>query len=159
MGQKRAWCDRAATKQAVVTIDEKQTWKQAPGMFLGSWIRLLAVIACIGLHASIGALFINWAFFEEHQPGDMGFWSAVFPSWAIAMSIIVAVFLFSFALTQPSKRRMKRALLPVRCQRCPKCFYDLSQRTCDDNICPECGVISPRRECVRLWCKLLRTRF
>lgn len=159
MGPKKPWCDRAATKQAIVTIDEKQTWKHAPRMFLGSWIRILAVMAFLGLHASIGALFINWAFFQVHQPDDMRFWSAVFPSWAIAMSIIVAVFLLAFTLTVPGKRRMKRALLPVRCQRCPKCFYDLSQRTRDDDICPECGVKAPRRECVRLWCKLLRSRF
>ena len=57
------------------------------------------------------------------------------------------------------KRVVARSLLPTRCQRCPKCFYDLSARPRDDDTCPECGTIAPRRECVRLWCKLLRSRF
>ncbi len=57
------------------------------------------------------------------------------------------------------KRLSAKRLLPVRCQRCPECFYDLSARPRDDDTCPECGMIAPRRECVRLWCKLLRSRF
>ncbi|MGV6814121.1 MAG: hypothetical protein ACWA5W_03815 [Phycisphaerales bacterium] len=58
-----------------------------------------------------------------------------------------------------AKARTKRLLLPARRQVCPKCLYDLSARPRDDDTCPECGLNAPRRECVRLWCKLLRSRF
>lgn len=56
-------------------------------------------------------------------------------------------------------REIKIELLSKRCHVCPQCFYDLSARLRDDDTCPECGMIAPRRECVRLWCKLLRSRF
>jgi len=159
MGQRNPWCDRAATCQKIVTVTEQQTLKHSPRMYWGSWIQLVAVMAFMGLHAAIGVLFIKWAFFDNRKPDDPSFWGSVLPAWAVAISIIVAIFFFSLAFTLPGKRRMKRLLLPVRCQRCPKCLYDLSQRPREIDTCPECGVNAPRRECVRLWCKLLRSRF
>ena len=56
-------------------------------------------------------------------------------------------------------REIKGQLLSKRCQVCVHCFYDLSARPRDIDTCPECGLNAPRRECVRLWCKLLRSRF
>ncbi|MBL4698424.1 MAG: hypothetical protein JKX70_06290 [Phycisphaerales bacterium] len=56
-------------------------------------------------------------------------------------------------------REIKGELLSKRCQLCVHCFYDLSARPREIDTCPECGTIAPRRECVRLWCKLLRSRF
>lgn len=55
-------------------------------------------------------------------------------------------------------RKAKR-VIRARGQMCVFCFYDLSQRPRDHDTCPECGQFTPRRECVRLWCRLLRTRF
>jgi hypothetical protein len=57
-----------------------------------------------------------------------------------------------------AKHQLKSAIIRSRGQRCPKCFYDLSARARYIDTCPECGVIAPRRECIRLWCKLLRTK-
>ncbi len=57
------------------------------------------------------------------------------------------------------KSSIEARLMDVRCQRCTNCFYDLSARPREIDICPECGTNAPRRECVRLWCKLLRSRF
>lgn len=57
------------------------------------------------------------------------------------------------------KRMLSSRILRCRGKICPNCFYDLSARPRNDDTCPECGMIAPRRECVRLWCKLLRSRF
>ncbi|PCI10684.1 hypothetical protein COB72_02825 [bacterium] len=74
---------------------------------------------------------------------------------------------FGFIISYPIARstfyrgigEIKGELLSKRCQLCVHCFYDLSARPRDDDTCPECGINAPRRECVRLWCKLLRSRF
>lgn len=73
--------------------------------------------------------------------------------------LVVTVFMFASILMIVGKGKLNSSVIDVRCQRCPKCFYDLSNRPRTDDICPECGVVAPRRECVRLWCKLLRSRF
>lgn len=159
MGKKRPWCERAESVQAIETVTVKQTWKHAPRMHWGLMIQLMVFSGFVAMHAALVVIYMKLFVIDERQPDDPGFLSSALPVWTIITGICVAVFLFSLGFTQPGKARMKRALLPIRCQRCPKCFYDLSQRTRDDEICPECGVVAPRRECVRLWCKLLRTRF
>ena len=156
---KKPWCERAMTRLAALTITEQQTWKHAPRMFLGSMLQLLVVAGCIGLHASLAVLYFKWLMIDTRKPSDPSFWSSALPAWGIAITIFAVIFLLSLTITLPGKQRMKRALLPIRCQRCPKCFYDLSHRPRTNDICPECGVVAPRRECVRLWCKLLRSRF
>lgn len=77
-------------------------------------------------------------------------------AWGVLCFAVFAVFELVLSL---GKQRMVSMLIQSRCRRCPKCFYDLSQRPREDKICPECGITTPRRECVWLWCKLLRTRF
>ncbi len=57
------------------------------------------------------------------------------------------------------QRMIYQKLNDVRYLRCPRCFYDLTGRAVNDQVCPECGEFSPRRECVRLWCDLLRSKF
>jgi hypothetical protein len=158
MGDKRPWCERTKSWQKVDTVDEQQVWKHAPRMYLGLMIYLIVVFGIIGLHMAIGVLYVKWVFFDARKPTDPGFWSSVLPAWAITISIFAALYLVSLAFTCSGKHRLKQLLLPVRCQRCPKCFYELSARDRASDICSECGVVAPRRECVRLWCKLLRSR-
>ncbi len=57
------------------------------------------------------------------------------------------------------RKKLKSKVVNARCQVCVYCFYDLSSRLSNNDICPECGSFTPRRECARLWCKLLRSRF
>jgi hypothetical protein len=77
--------------------------------------------------------------------------------WLLPFSIGAAIVQSAFGAL--AKHQLASAIMCSHGQRCPKCFYDLSKRPRDDDVCPECGVIAPRRECVRLWCKLLRSRF
>ena len=159
MGTKRPWCKRTKSWQKVDTVNEPQVWKHAPRMYLGAIIYQGVVFGIFGLHAAIGVLFVKSVFIDVHKHDDPSFWSSVLPVWAITMAIFGAVFLLSLAFARPGKHRLKMDLLPVRCLRCPKCFYDLSARDGSSDICPECGIIAPRHECVWLWCKLLRSRF
>jgi len=159
MGRKKAWCKRAKAWQKIDTVNEEQAWKHAPRVFWGLMIQSMVLSGFVAMHAAFAFIYIKLFLINQRQLDDPSFLSSALPVWAIVTGLCLAAFLFSLGLTRPGKRRLKRMLLPVRCQRCPKCFYDLSHRPRDLNICPECGVISPRRECVRLWCKLLRTRF
>ena len=73
--------------------------------------------------------------------------------------LAIPVLPIGLVLMKIGKLELKGKLLQARCQRCVFCFYDLSQRSPEIDTCPECGEFAPRRECVRLWCKLLRSRF
>lgn len=159
MGSKQPWCERAKSKQAEETITDKQAWSHASRMRVGGYLQVIPFSGFMGMSAAIVMLFIIKLFKQSDDPLEPGFWEVALPIWAVGMAVSVALFLATLAITLPGKRRMKRLLLPIRCQRCPKCFYDLSRRPRTDDTCPECGVIAPRRECVRLWCKLLRSRF
>ena len=77
--------------------------------------------------------------------------------WLLPFSVVAALTQSAFGVI--ARYRLSSSIMRTRGQRCPKCFYDLSARPRDDDTCPECGMIAPRRECVRLWCKLLRSRF
>ncbi len=77
----------------------------------------------------------------------------------LAVYVTLPALLIGNSLCWFGRRMVAKSVLPVRGQRCYRCFGDLSARPRDDDTCPECGVLSPRRECVRLWCKLLRSRF
>lgn len=88
--------------------------------------------------------------------------SATIASFKLVFLLLLALlFVASCAVAVGYKgiRRLRKKTIPLRCQLCLHCLYDLSARPRDDDTCPECGMIAPRRECVRLWCKLLRSRF
>jgi len=77
--------------------------------------------------------------------------------YLIAPVIIVIQFI-PFGVSRLGFARMKKQVLAARGHMCPACAYDLTARAPTDHTCPECGLVCPRRECVRLWCKLLRSR-
>ncbi len=54
--------------------------------------------------------------------------------------------------------RCTKLIVSTRGQLCPVCMFDLSGRSRNDHQCTECGHFAPRRECVRLWCKFIRSR-
>jgi len=93
--------------------------------------------------------------------GGEGVWknSSTYLAPGVFLLLLAGVCFSGLLISRQYKVRMKHDLLATRCQRCPKCFYDLSARPREIDTCPECGLIAPRRECVLLWCKLLRSRF
>lgn len=159
MPRKKPWCERAETRQSVETVADKHVWKHAPRMFYGGMIQILAFSCYAAAVAALAVVYFMPSQYPEDDPYAPGFWEVSLPMLAQATVLAVIVFLLSLAISLPGKRRMKHLLLPIRCQRCPNCFYDLSLRPRNDDTCPECGILAPRRECVRLWCKLLRSRF
>lgn len=158
-GKKKPWCERAKSRQPVATITEKHAWKHAPRMYLGGCLELMSFVSALSIVAvSIFMSFRLWVDGRD-DPVAPSIWEVVLTVAGIGVGVCGATFIVGLGLSLSGKRRMKRLLLPVRCQRCPKCMYDLSNRPLTDDTCPECGVIAPRRECVRLWCKMLRSRF
>ena len=158
MARKKPWSERAESLQAEETVTEKDVWKLSLGMSLGMILQIMSITSYGAVWIAIGVLYFNPQY-PADDPYAPGFWEPALPIIAMATGICIAMFLISLAFTLPAKAKMKQALIPIRCQRCHKCFYDLSARPRSDDICPECGLIAPRRECVRLWCKLLRSRF
>ena len=86
------------------------------------------------------------------------------PGLAIALFVLLygflaaPVFIAGGILSFIGRKNLKTKVLNARCQVCVYCFYDLSGRPFGSDTCPECGLYTPRRECVRLWAKLLRSR-
>ena len=87
---------------------------------------------------------------SEDSATTMIMWLLVYAVWAAITQSALAAF---------ARYKLSSFIVRTRGQICPKCFYDLSARPRDNDTCPECGLNAPRRECVRLWCKLLRSRF
>jgi len=127
-------------------------------MFYGGLMQLVSFVGFTSIHAALIFLYFITPSASD-DPYEPSYWEAVRPVWGIGVLLLIGLFALSLVFTLPDKRRIKRLILPIRCQRCPMCFYDLSARPRDDDTCPECGQYTPRRECVRLWCKLLRSRF
>ncbi len=159
MGKKKPWCERAKSRQEEETIKDKHVWKRTPRMFWGGFLEVLGFTSALMVIAVVLLMSIRMWVRDRDDPLAPGIWEVAFPVGAIGVGICGVIFIAGLWLSLSGKRWMKRQLLPVRCQRCPKCLYDLSNRPRTEGLCPECGVIAPRRECVRLWCKLLRTRF
>lgn len=77
----------------------------------------------------------------------------------LAYLVMMAVlFIVQNTLQRRGNRRLIRRLIESRCQLCPFCGYNLQGRAHDQLACPECSYQISRRECVRRWCVLLRTR-
>jgi hypothetical protein len=91
--------------------------------------------------------------------GTLGWVMAMVELFVFYLLLALPIFLLAIGAVHIGKHRIKSRVLQTRCQLCVHCFYDLSARPRDDDTCPECGLNAPRRECVRLWCKLLRSRF
>ena len=156
MARKRPWSSRANSKQPVETVTEQQIWKHSAWLGYGWLLKLIPVAGFLGLHAAIIMLFLNRTFFQTRDPNAPGFFESVWRMWLGVSVICTSVFLIAIVIDGAVKARLRKLLVPARCQRCPGCFYDLSARARSEDTCPECGLRAPRRECVRLWCKALR---
>lgn len=159
MGRKKPWCFRTETRQSTETVEDKHVWKHAPRMFYGWLLEVGGICSAFASILVVNLLHVRDWIENGDDPYRPSYWEVAAPMIAKWVSIGLGLFILGLVISLPGKRRMKRLLLPVRCQRCPRCFYDLSSRLRHDDICPECGVVAPRRECVRLWCRLLRSRF
>lgn len=159
MVRRKPWCERAESGQAKETIQDKHVWKRTPRMFWGGILESLGFSCALVVIVVVVLMSFRMWVRDRNDPLAPGIWEVALPVGTIGVGICSVIFVAGLWLSLRGKRRMKQQLLPVRCQRCPKCFYDLSNRPRGEDLCPECGIVAPRRECVRLWCKLLRTRF
>lgn len=159
MARKRPWSTRAASRRRDQSTLERQIWKHSYGLNLAWLLGLVSLSGFIGLHAAIMVLLIRHTLFTARDPTDQGFFEGAWKPWLIAASILGVIFMIGNGIGRIARSRLASKLTPTRCQRCPKCFYDLSARNRNDDRCPECGIDAPRRECVRQWCKLLRSGF
>ena len=148
MGRKKPWCLRTKAQSDHVKV--------CMDIFALRLVLLIKVVF-MSLTLIYGTLHISFAVYEE-LTGWGDFWESLDSGlWLIYFTL--ACWVVAVCVTAAWRLKAKRLLLPARCQVCPNCLYDLSARPCDDDTCPECGLNAPRRECVRLWCKLLRSRF
>lgn len=71
--------------------------------------------------------------------------------------IATPLFVVGAILRCSGRNSIKTMVLRTRGQTCVHCLYDLSQRPRTNTRCPECGQHVSRRDCVLLWCQLLRS--
>ncbi len=114
----------------------------------------------IGSVLMVAIFGVAFGFFAVNGGVGLGLFVATCVSVAVLLILIGIVFLvLAVPCSVLGRRSIKRKVLLTRGQICPICLYDLSARPHNEDICTECGEYTPRRECVRLWCKLLRSRF
>ena len=82
----------------------------------------------------------------------------VLPNWvpAAVIAVFVLWLMISSFMIYAARPHLRALICKRRGQICPFCYYDLSARPHGDTTCSECGRYTPRRECVRIWCKLVR---
>ena len=71
--------------------------------------------------------------------------------------VFLFVLILHFTTLIVSIAQFRKRIVRSGLQVCPRCGYDLSNRV-NEEPCPECGQQISRRELIRLWCKLLRSR-
>ncbi len=73
--------------------------------------------------------------------------------------ILFAIMMLTMSVFRRIGRcRLRRRVLDARGYLCPICTYNLQGLGDDEPQCPECGSITPRRECVLLWCQFMRSK-
>ena len=148
----KPWCLRAKSK-----VNESEYHPccliSSKCLRFRSWMLSLmwfAVLLAIALTISVLTYF---------KPVYEVFGEQLYPVIGSLLVSAVLLCLIQSAAGHIAQWRSIKQVVRSRGQMCVFCFYDLSGRPRDVDICPECGVVAPRRECVRLWCKLLRSRF
>lgn len=156
----KPWGLRAESNSDRFHLKLQDTSRHSRWLKIAFSCRKLTVISGIGSLVPILVLF-SLSYMEKWEYIEM-------PSSAFDFLFYPFAYLFGFAilngflamfLLKIGQRSISSDLVNTDYFRCPKCFYDLNGRSNSEEICPECGQYTPRRECVRLWCKLLRTEF
>lgn len=152
MSKKKPWCTRTGSisDQSVDIVFRNHPMLRL--MQVGSLFQILALTFIAGVILTCVVLFMT-------TTEESGGWMVPIVISGILISIGLIPLFTGTLLCWKAKRVLRHSVIPMRCQCCPECLYDLSARPRDEDTCPECGMIAPRRECVRLWCKLLRSRF
>lgn len=155
MGLASPWCERAKPIGQEIEISVPALGRRYSGTLRLSHKLSICVNCAVGFFAGGIALGLFANSFRTTL--DFAF-LAVFLIIVGALVFLVAYTIAHMAFYR-GIREIKGEVLSKRCQLCVHCFYDLSARPRNIDTCPECGLNAPRRECVRLWCKLLRSRF
>ncbi len=152
MGKRKPWSKRvgfSGDSSSTVELSHAPTLR---ARHYGGILQVLALVYELAIILTLFVLYLS-------DDGGSGSWTVPLIISGILSTFALIPFSVGTFLIIMSRVSLRKKLIPIRCQRCPKCFYDLSARPRGIDTCPECGLLAPRRECVRLWCKLLRSRF
>ncbi len=160
MLKKSPWSKRASSQHISAEADETRISTHTRLLDVGWYIQIMVVCGLASAFVALVVVRLSPSQqLAKDDPYAPGFWEVSLPILGKIILIAGVCSLIGVVVHQIAKRRLKNVLLSTRCQRCTQCFYDLSNRSRDEDVCSECGSFTPRRECVRLWCKLLRSRF
>lgn len=158
MARRRPWCRWTMTDVLTpYTNVAKMRHRHSLAMRWGDRVVVLCFIAAVLLFLTSGIGLYMGLYGDSLDAWAWGTW--IFGLSVYATIPLSAFMLLGLVLKVVGKRRIKKKLLIHRCHVCVHCSYDLTARPSGSVVCPECGEYTPRRECVRLWCKLLRSRF
>ena len=109
-----------------------------------------AVFVLFGLVLVI-VMFVLGMTIKQGDPSD----ALVLMLWVSLECALLLLIAWHFIMRR-AREIWRSEIVSVRCQRCPECYCDLSGRAIDEARCSECGTHVTRRECVRLWARLIR---
>lgn len=156
----KPWSSRAECSDDRFVLKCKHAARYSPWLRIAFVNRTAAVVSGVGTVVPLFILLVvsyleQWGYLDlDSQVFDFLFFPAVLLFGTALICGFIAVFCLAIG-----QRQIVKGLKEDGFQRCPNCYYDLNGRTESDSLCSECGAYTPRRECVRLWCKLLRSRF
>lgn len=149
--RRRRWSKRA-NPDPQVKLEEPSSWI----LWCVPYYTVKALYWTV-LMVSMGAVFFT---FEDYFFGYNWAHGGMYMQTTADMLLYITlptILVCNFASVR-AKKLLASKLIVCRFHRCPRCFQDLSNRDLNDHHCSKCGRWFPRRECVLLWAKLLRSR-
>lgn len=150
---RRRWCRRAKVGSVKPSVKRANVRTISKCYFVGWLILNWWYLAFVGYFGFLHLTIRTAVKAESDQLNQVVMDNAL--AYLYGFYVIVLMVPLAFLLVCIGRKKISRAVVRTRGHMCLNCGYDLRQRNADDHICPECGKVSPRRECVRLWCKRL----
>jgi hypothetical protein len=146
----RHWCLRARPIDGMTEPSMSHLRRGSSLLRLGD----LHCRICVFSAAALGVVFL----IARDTVGVSRLQQGVLPNWVIAAVIagLVLWLTISSIMIYAARPHLRALICKRRGQICPFCYYDLTARPLGETTCSECGRYTPRRECVRIWCKLVR---
>lgn len=149
----RPWSNRAALRADVPFLAEDTLRTNSDAH---RWSDVLYPIINSTIIALVLVRLIAWGAAKVGYP--LAWMDGIAASTKYTVFALLALMFLVFLLRRLGRYRLRKKVLRARGHLCPICAYDLRGLDGPDPQCPECGCVTPRRECVLLWCRFMRSK-
>lgn len=149
----RPWSSRAAIRADVPLFAEDKLRANSDGH---RWSDALYPIINYTILALFLVRVIAWGAAKMGYP--LAWLGTSYTTTKYTIYALLGLLILVFLLRRVGRYRLRSKVLRARGYLCPICAYDLRGLEGSDSQCPECGCVTPRRECVLLWCRFMRSK-